>query len=183
MKKEDKPTKISLSEVFHTLFSTHTGCCVYGKEWNWEKPAKWKWKLLSCVRLLVIPWTIQSMEFSRPEYWSGLPFPSPGHLPNPGTKLRSPSLQVDSLPAKPPGKPKNTGVGSLSLLQRTFPTRRKYYNLWLEWAILSIEFWGLPYFLNPGIRWVPDLLQDVLDIARPRKSPDILEPHWSLLLL
>ena len=45
------------------------------------------------------------MEFSRPEYWSGYPFPSPGDLPNPGIEPRSPALQVDSLPAEPPGKP------------------------------------------------------------------------------
>ena len=38
------------------------------------------------------------MEFSRPEYWSGLPFPSSGDLPNPGIEPRSPALQVDSLP-------------------------------------------------------------------------------------
>ena len=48
---------------------------------------------------------IQSMEFSRPEYWRGEPFPSPGYLPNPGIKPRSPALQADSLPAQPPGKP------------------------------------------------------------------------------
>jgi len=46
------------------------------------------------------------MEFSRQEYWSGLPFPSPGDLPNPGTELRSPALQVDSLPSEPPRKPR-----------------------------------------------------------------------------
>ena len=63
------------------------------------------------------------MEFSRPEYWSGQPFPSPGDLPNPGIKPRSPALQVDSLPAELQGKPKYTGVGSLSLLQQTFPTQ------------------------------------------------------------
>ena len=57
------------------------------------------------------------MEFSRPEYWSGQPFPSPGYLPNPGIELRSPTWQADSLPAEPPGKPKYAGVGSLSLLQ------------------------------------------------------------------
>ena len=51
-----------------------------------------------------------SMKFSRPEYWNGLPFSSPGDLPNPGIKPRSPTLQVDSLPSEPPGKPKNTGV-------------------------------------------------------------------------
>jgi len=44
------------------------------------------------------------MEFSRQEYWSGLPFPSPGDLPYPGIKPRSPALQVDSLPSEPPGK-------------------------------------------------------------------------------
>ena len=60
---------------------------------------------------------IQSMEFSRPEYWSGEPFPSPGDLPNPGNEPRSPTLQADSLPAEPQGKPKNTGGGSLSLLK------------------------------------------------------------------
>ena len=73
-----------------------------------------KWKSLSCVRLFVTPWTIQSMEFST---GVGKPFPSPGDLPNPGIKPRCPSLQVDSVPTEPPVKPKNTGVGSLSLLQ------------------------------------------------------------------
>ena len=63
------------------------------------------------------------MESSRPESWSGLLFRSPGDLPNPGIEPRSPSLQVDSLPAEPQGKPKNTGVGSLSLLQGIFPTQ------------------------------------------------------------
>ena len=61
------------------------------------------------------------MEFSRPEYWSGLPFPSPGDLPNPAIEPRSPTLQVYSLPAEPQGKPKNIGVGSLSLLQGNLP--------------------------------------------------------------
>ena len=59
--------------------------------------------------------------FSRQEYWSGLPFPPPEYLPNPGIEPRSPTLQVDSLPAEPQGKPKNIGVGSLSFLQRIFP--------------------------------------------------------------
>ena len=67
--------------------------------------------------------TIQSMEFSRPEYWNGEPSPSPGDLPNPGIKLRSLTFQADSLLAEPQGKPKNTGVGSLSLLQGIFLTQ------------------------------------------------------------
>ena len=50
------------------------------------------------------------MEFSRPEYWSGLLLPSPGDLPNLRIEPRSPALQADSLPAEPPGKPKLPGV-------------------------------------------------------------------------
>ena len=46
-----------------------------------------------------------SVGFSRQGYYSGLPFPSPGDLPNPGIKPRSPALQVDALPAEPQGKP------------------------------------------------------------------------------
>jgi len=92
---------------------------------------KWKWKSLSHFWLFVTSWTIQSMEFSRPEYWSGEPYPSPGDLdlPNPGVKPRSPALWVDSLPAEPQGKPKNTGVGSLSLLQGIFPTQESNQSL------------------------------------------------------
>ena len=71
----------------------------------------------------------KSMEFSRPEYWSGQPFPSPGDLANPGIEPRSPSLQADSLLAEPQGKPKNTGVGSLSLLQQIFPTQESTRGL------------------------------------------------------
>ena len=57
-----------------------------------------------------IPWVIAyraspSMEFPRQEYWSGSPFPSPGDLPDPGIKPRSPALQEDALPSEPPGKP------------------------------------------------------------------------------
>ena len=57
-----------------------------------------------------IPWTVAyeappSMEFSRQEYWRGLPFPSPGDLPDPGIEPTFPALQVDSLLSEPPGKP------------------------------------------------------------------------------
>ena len=82
----------------------------------------------------VTPWTAAhqappSMGFSRQEYCSGLPFPPPGDLPNPGMEPRSPALQADSLPAEPPGQPKNTAVGSLSLLQRIFPTQESNQGL------------------------------------------------------
>ena len=65
---------------------------------------------LSSVLLFVISWTVAhqaplSMGFSRQEYWSGLPFPSPGDLPNPRIESGSPALQADSLLSEPPGKP------------------------------------------------------------------------------
>ena len=68
-------------------------------------------KTPSHVRLFVTPWTVAykappSMGFSRQEYWSGLPLPSPGDLPDPGIELRSPALQKDSVPAEPQGKPR-----------------------------------------------------------------------------
>ena len=67
-------------------------------------------KSLSRVRLFVTPRTVayqdpQSMGFSRQEYWSGVPFPSPGDLPNPEIEPRSPTLQADALPSELPGKP------------------------------------------------------------------------------
>ena len=70
---------------------------------------KVKVKSLSCVQLFATPWTVAyqsppSMEFSRQEYWSGLPFPSPGDLPDPGMEPGSPALQTDTLPSEPPGK-------------------------------------------------------------------------------
>ena len=66
-----------------------------------EKEMKVKVKSLSRVRLFVTPWTVvyqapQSMGFSRQEYWSGLPFLSPGDLPNPGIEPGSPTLQADA---------------------------------------------------------------------------------------
>ena len=72
---------------------------------------KWREvKSLSRVWLFATPWTVAhqappSMGFSRQEYWSGLPFPSPGDLPDPGIEPRSPALQADALTSEPPGKP------------------------------------------------------------------------------
>ena len=71
---------------------------------------KVKVKSLSHVRLFATPWTVAyqaplSMGFSRQECWSGLPFPSPGDLPDPGIEPGSPALQADALPSEPPGKP------------------------------------------------------------------------------
>ena len=105
--------------------------CIESNPRNLRFQVSWmKWKSLSRVQLFAIPWPTQSMEFSRPEYWSAEVFPSPGDLSSPGIEPRSPALQGDSLPAEPPGKSKNTGVCSLSLLQGIFLTQE------LNWGLL-----------------------------------------------
>ena len=78
---------------------------------------KVKVKSLSHARLFATPWTVAhqappSMGFSRQEYWSELPFPSPGDLPNPGIEPRSPALQAEVLTSEPPGKPFKSEVSS-----------------------------------------------------------------------
>ena len=75
-----------------------------------QSVSEYKVKSFSHVWLFVTPWIVAyqaplSMEFSRQKYWSGLPFPSPGDLPNPEIKPRSPTSQADALPSEPPGKP------------------------------------------------------------------------------
>ena len=67
-------------------------------------------KSLSRVQLFAVLWTVAhqaplSMGFSRQEYWSGLPFPSPGDLPDPGIEPMSPALQADAKTSEPPGEP------------------------------------------------------------------------------
>ena len=104
----------------------------------------------SC-QLFTTAWTVQSMEFSSPEYWSGQPFHSPGDFPNPGIEPRSLALWADSLPAEPQGKPKNTGVDSLSLVQRIFLTQE------LNWGLLHCRWilYQLSHKGSPGIlEWV-----------------------------
>ena len=81
-----------------------------------QSEVKWsEVKSLSRVRLFVTPWTVAhqaplSMGFSRQEYWSGLPVPSPGDLPNPGIEPESPAFQADALTSEPPGKPIGTQI-------------------------------------------------------------------------
>ena len=81
---------------------------------------KKKVKLPSHVQLSENPWTVAyqappSMEFSRQEYWSELPFPSLGDLPDPGIEPGSPALQADALPSEPPGKPLR-GIGRYQMI-------------------------------------------------------------------
>ena len=89
---------------------------------------------------LFCPWG-----FSRQESQSGLSCPPPGDLLNLGIKCRSPTLQVDSLWSEPPGNPKNSGVGSLYLLQGIFLTQESNQGLLHCRQILyELNYWGSP---------------------------------------
>ena len=109
----------------------------------------------SVVSYSVTPWTVAHQaplcpwEFSTQEYWNGLPCPPPGGLPNPGIEPRSPILQVDSLLTKPPGKPKNPGVGSLSLLQGIFLAQELMYT-WITYETkLRLKYsQKIPHIIN-----------------------------------
>ena len=124
-----------------------------GSTWRLEYRHACVFSLFSCVRLFVTPWTVAyqaplPMGFSRQECWSGLPCPPPEDLPNSGIKPRSPTLQTDSLASEPPGKPENTGMGSLSLLQQIFPTQGSNLCLLHCRPILyQLSYQGSPVFL------------------------------------
>ena len=106
------------------------------------------------------PWTVAcqaplSMGFSRQEYWSGLPCPPPGDLPNPGIESRSPTLQVDSLLSESPGEPKNTRVGSLSLLQGIFLTQElKQGLLNCRQSLHQLRYRGSPHITPHNYNFV-----------------------------
>ena len=104
---------------------------------SWPK-VKVKVKSLSCVRLFATPWTVAyqaspSMGFSRQEYWSGLPFPSPGDLPDPGIEPRSPALEADALTSEPPGKPPHDLIAS----QRLYLQMSSHWGLGFNITILG----------------------------------------------
>ena len=96
----EQQTSSKLGKEYIKAIYCHPAYLTYTKS-EWVKS-------LSHVRLFVTPRTVAhqappSMEFSREEYWSGLPFPPPGDLPDPGIKPGSPALQADALPSEPPG--------------------------------------------------------------------------------
>ena len=90
---------------------------------------------------LLCPWG-----FSRQEYWSGVPCPPPRDLPNPENEPRSPSLQVDSSPTEPPGKPKNTGMGVAYPFSRgsSQPTNQTGISC-IAGGVFTAELSGSPY--------------------------------------
>ena len=135
--------------LWYLPFSFHTVAnslffILFGREWHLTFP-QFCWVIIGTVKVaqscltLCDPmvYTVHGILQARILEW--VPFPSPGDLPNTRIKPRSPTLQADSLPAEPQGKPKNTGVGSLFLLQGIFliqelnqsllPCRRILYQL------------------------------------------------------
>ena len=112
------------------------------------------------------------MGLFRQEYWSGLPCPPPGDLPNPGIEPRFLALQADSLPSELPKKPKNSRVGSLFLLQGIFPIQElnqgllhcrqiPYQLTTREAQIMTVQFslvaQSCPTLCNPMNRSTPGL--------------------------
>ena len=103
-------------------------------------PTKARWsstivKLLSRVWLFATPWTVVyqaplSIGFSRQEYWSGFPFPSPGDLPDPWIKPGSPTLQADTLSSEPLGKPMEFNYTSV---EKNI-TRQYWVLCWASWV-------------------------------------------------
>ena len=113
-------TRLQLGLSHHLMKKSMFRCCSRLKGKNrtvWLGNKYWdlqlwvsEWvKLLSCVLFFATSWTLTyqaplTMQFSRQGYWSGLPFPSPGDLPNPGIEPVCPALQADALPSEPPGQ-------------------------------------------------------------------------------
>ena len=92
-------------------------------------------------------------EFSRPDYWSGQPFPSPGDLPSPGIEPRSPSLQVDSFPAEPQGKSSGKDPNWQCRRGKSHGFDPKVQKIPLEKGMAtysSILVWKIPWTEDPG---------------------------------
>ena len=111
---------------------------------------KVKVKSLSCVQFFRTPWTAAyqappSMGFSRQEYWSGLPFLSPGDLPDPGIEPGSPTLQTDTLPSEPPGKSVLPCYKCMHKMFNTFNTSIIFFKqlesplwIWGNWVYVGM---------------------------------------------
>ena len=105
--------------------------------------------MLSCVWLFVTPWTeayySSDHGILQQEYWSGLPFPSPGDLLDPGVEPRSPALQADCLPSEPPGKPPNPYMLLIEIPIEDCGRRGQWSILWhIQYFWLYLSFFRLP---------------------------------------
>ena len=124
-------------------------------------------KSLSRVRLFVTPWTVAyqaplSMGFSRQEYWSGLPFPSPGDLPDPGIQPEFPALEADALTSELPGKL------TLNSCKNNNNQKKPLNNHIYNWkGILFCPGMYKHIFSSIGMTWGKCLLLSSMRHARP----------------
>ena len=119
----------------------------------WSQANRWLWgaiRLFPRGWLFATPWTAArqaplSKGILQSTYRSRLPCPPPGDFSQPRIKPRSPILQADSFPTELPGKPKNTGVGNLSLHQGNFPTQEWNQGLlhWM-WILYQLSYQRCP---------------------------------------
>ena len=142
--------------------------------WNLKRMTQTKVKSLSCVQLFGTPRTAAcqappSMEFSRQGYWSGLPSPSPGDLPNPGIEPRSPALQADSSLSEPPRKP--------WWYKWTYLQNRKRFKDWEHKIMVATgKGWGLWKIMHTMLylKWITN--KDIL--YHTRNSAQCYVPAW-----
>ena len=149
-------------------------------------------KSLSRFQLFATLWTVAyqaplSMGFSRQQYWSGLPFPSPEDLPDPGIKPRSPAMQADALSSEPPGKSYIMPIRHIMSQMPMF-----YSFLWLNnipaYMCVIYVMWFYVYVMYGLPRWLSDKklpanagnTRDVSSIPRLGRSPGVgnANPLW-----
>ena len=130
--------------------------------------------LLRCISLFVTPWTVACqaplfMGFSRREYWSGLPFPSPGNLPDPGIKSASPALAGGFFTTEPPGK--------FSSVAQSFPTLCDPMNRSTPGLPVHHQ---LPEFTQTHLHRVSDAIQPSHPLSSPSPPAPNPSQHQSL---
>ena len=144
---------------------------------------KWKWTSLSRVVFFANPWTIQSMEFSRPEHWNEQMFPSPGDLPNPGIEPRSPTLRVDSLPAEPQERPRILEWVAYTFSRESSQPRSRTGvsciagRFFTNWAIREARVWSCKYVLSSilSLIYLPPRWESIAMFQVIKGSPSL--PH------
>ena len=132
-----------------------------------------KMKLLSCVRLFATPWTIQA----RILEWVAFPFSRGSSQPRDRTQV-SRIAGGFFLPAEPPGKPKNTGVDSLSVLQWIFPAQELNWGLLhCRWILYQLSYMGSPFLSKPMFSfWLMNIVFRIV-LCWPNKNYPIFKNH------
>ena len=163
---------LSLDHAFVFLlllfFSWPLFCIRKWKSWGYNNSGSWANSMASLAMLLLLyeqqcgpvdcsPPGFSVHGFSRQEYWSGWPFPSPGDLPNPGIEPRFPALQADALTSEPPGKPSVFIIHvkyPCSLILSSVPFLY-FYGLIVSWVW---DVFSFSFFMTDHFDWMPDIV-------------------------